>query len=52
MVRITLKPKNETYFHDSLVIDPKTKYVEFHAFIDGDGNIFRMLKEDLKRLIE
>ena len=44
-----LQAKDET--GDLLEIKSGTKYVTFHAYIDQSGNVFKMKKIDLLRMV-
>lgn len=49
IVNKVLQAKDET--GDLLEIKSGTKYVTFHAYIDQSGNVFKMKKIDLLRMV-
>ncbi len=49
MPTIKLTPENK--FNDRLEIKVNKKYVVFDCFIDNTGNIFKIKKEDLRKVI-
>ena len=52
MGKIILKPINEAYMHDFIALNSKRKWVEFNVKIDGCGNVFKISKEELLKVLK
>ena len=52
MGQIILTPINEAYMHDFISINSKRKWVELNVKIDGCGNVFKISKEELLRVLK
>lgn len=50
-MRVILEPYEGAHKRDGLEIVKGSKYVYFHAYIDGTGNSFVIKKEDLKKFV-